>query len=154
MREFLSLNAIVFEERNIAKEPHWRQQLIELVGEVIVPVLVVNGEPLIGLDQDAISAVLGLETVEVRHNRNGLAIPPGLAELPSKSDNSTTAALVHLARRLQRELELNAKKNSSEYRDGQHDGMRFARDAILRILGGGYEAEDLFVERQHANDPI
>ena len=147
MREFLSLNSINFEERNIAKEPGWRKQLIELVGEVVVPVLVVDGQPLIGLDEGGMRKALGLEKIEVRRNRNGLVEPPALTELPRESDDATVAALIHLVRRLQRELEFNAKKGNSEYHDGQHDGMRFARDAILRILSGADEPGDLIVER-------
>jgi len=34
------------------------------------------------------------------------------------------------------------------YRDGQHDGMRFARDAILRILAGDYVPEDMVIDRE------
>ena len=54
---------------------------------------------------------------------------------------------MHFVRRLQREMEYNAAKDNGPYRDGQHDGMRFARDAILRILSGSYEPEDMVIER-------
>jgi glutaredoxin len=146
VREFLSQNSVSFEDRNIAKEPHWRKELKELTGEIVVPVLVVNGKQVIGLDEELMGRALGLDHVESSSNRDGLAAPPELGALP-KADDPTTAALTHFVQRLQREMEFNALKDGSPYRDGQHDGMRFARDAILRILTGTYEPEEMVIER-------
>ncbi len=147
MREFLSLNQVEYEERNIAREPRWRKDVKELTGEVVVPVLVVDGRRVIGLDERRMGEALGLKRAASDSNRDGLAAPPELAALPLESDDPTTDALVHFVRRLQREMEFNALKEGSPYRDGQHDGMRFARDAILRILAGTYEREKMVVER-------
>ena len=44
MREFLSQNSVDYEERNVAKDPRWRAALKDLTGEVVVPVLVVEGK--------------------------------------------------------------------------------------------------------------
>ena len=66
--------------------------------------------------------------------------------MPEPSD-ATATALSHFVHRLQREMEYNAAKEGAPYRDGQHDGMRFARDAILRILNGTYEPEGMVIER-------
>lgn len=147
MREFLSQNSVTFEDRNIAKEPHWRKELLELTGEIVVPVLVVAGKQVIGLDEDRMGEALGLDHVQVTSNRDGLAAPPELSALPRQPDDPTTAALTHFVQRLQREMEFNAVKDGAPYRDGQHDGMRFARDAILRILTGTYEPEEMVIER-------
>lgn len=147
MREFLSQNSVDFEDRNIAKEPRWRTQLMELTGEIVVPVLVVNGKQVIGLDEQRMGEALGLDHVESMSNRDGLAAPPELMTLPVKATDPTTDALTHFVRRLQREMEFNALKDGAPYRDGQHDGMRFARDAILRILTGSYEPEEMVIER-------
>lgn len=146
MREFLSQNSVEFEDRNIAKEPHWREELKALTGEIVVPVLVVNGQQVTGLDEVRMAAALGLENVDFTSNRDGLAAPPELTLLPQPHDPAT-AALTHFVQRLQREMELNNAKDGAPYRDGQHDGMRFARDAILRILTGTYEPEDMVIER-------
>jgi glutaredoxin len=146
VREFLSQNSVGFEDRNIAKEPHWRKELLDLTGEIVVPVLVVNGKQVIGLDEERMGEALGLEHIQVTSNRDGLAAPPELAGLP-KPDDPTSAALTHFVQRLQREMEFNAIKDGAPYRDGQHDGMRFARDAILRILTGTYEPEEMVIER-------
>ena len=90
---------------------------------------------------------LGLDHVESDSNRDGLAAPEELNALPDQGEDAINAALAHFVRRLQREMEYNAAKDSGPYRDGQHDGMRFARDAILRILTGSYEPEDMVIER-------
>lgn|GEM_PF-1725429 len=147
MREFLSQNSVEFEDRNIAKEPRWRTQLKELTGEIVVPVLVVNGKQVIGLDEPLMAEALELDHVESLSNRDGLEAPPELSQLLDQTDDPTTAALTHFVQRLQREMEFNAVKDGAPYRDGQHDGMRFARDAILRILTGKYEPEKMVIER-------
>ena len=147
MREFLSQNSVSYKERNIAKEPHWRKEPKELTGEIVVPVLLVNGRQVIGLDEDRMGAALGLDHVESFRNRDGLAAPQELVTLPTQGSDPATASLTHFVRRLQREMEFNAAKESAPYRDGQHDGMRFARDAILRILTGKYEPEEMVIER-------
>ena len=147
MREFLSQNSVDYEERNVAKDPRWRAALKDLTGEVVVPVLVVEGKRVVGLDEQRLAEALGLDHVESDSNRDGLAAPAELDALPDQPDDATNAALAHFVRRLQREMEYNAAKDSGPYRDGQHDGMRFARDAILRILTGSYEPEDMVIER-------
>ena len=147
MREFLSQNSVSFEDRNIAKEPRWRASLLELTGEIVVPVLVVSGEQVVGLDEPRMAKALGLEHVESSSNRDGLAAPPELGALPDQPGDPTAAALTHFVRRLQREMEFNAMKDGAPYREGQHDGMRFARDTILRILDGTYEPEEMVIER-------
>ena len=150
MREFLSQNSVDFEDRNIAKEPHWRKELLELTGEIVVPVLVVGGRQVVGLDEARMANAIGLQDYKAESNRDGLAAPAELTSLPDEPTGSTEAALAHFVRRLQREMEFNAAKDDAPYRDGQHDGMRFARDAILRILAGDYEPEDMVIERDGA----
>ena len=148
MREFLSLNSVPFEDRNIAKEPRWRKDLVELTGEVVVPVLVVGGKQVVGLDEEEMARAIGIEHVRSDPNRDGLTAPKELETLPDAPAGSTDEQLIHFVRRLQREMEFNAAKDGAPYRDGQHDGMRFARDAILRILTGKYEPEEMVIERE------
>ena len=148
MREFLSQNSVAFEDRNIAKQPHWRKELLDLTGEIVVPVLVVGGKQVVGLDEARMADAIGLQHYKADSNRDGLAAPAELAALPEELDGSTEASLAHFVRRLQHEMEFNAAKDDAPYRDGQHDGMRFARDAILRILAGSYEPEDMVIDRQ------
>lgn len=152
MREFLSLNSVSFEDRNIAKEPQWRKDLLTLTGEIVVPVLVVGGRQVIGLDEERIAAALGLGSYRSHEDRGGLAAPDEMGDLKEVAAGSSEAALIHFVRRIQREMEFNAAKENGPYRDGQHDGMRFARDAILRILTGQYEPEEMVIERQTGAD--
>lgn len=148
MREFLSLNSVEFEDRNIAKEPAWRKDLLDLTGEIVVPVLIVGGKRVIGLDEDRMASALGLDSYRSDPNRDGLAAPAELRDLPEPAAGSVEASLTHFVHRLQREMEFNAAKDGAPYRDGQHDGMRFARDAILRMLTGQYVPEEMVIERE------
>jgi glutaredoxin len=153
VRDFLSLNSVEFEDRNIAKEPKWRKDLLALTGEIVVPVLVVGGKQVVGLDEDRIAAAVGIDKYRSELSREGLAAPPELADLSQPAPGTTEAALTHLVQRIQREMEFNAAKEDAPYRDGQHDGMRFARDAILRILTGKYEPEQMVIERESKESP-
>jgi glutaredoxin len=148
VREFLSQNSIEYEDRNIAFQPHWRRELKELTGEIVVPVLFVGGKRVIGLDESGIAEALGLQSPIKLSNRDGLASPPELAELSDSRTGELETDLTHLARRLQQEMEFNAEKDEAAYRDGVHDGLRFARDAVLRILTGKYEPEKIAAERE------
>jgi hypothetical protein len=148
VREFLSLNSVSFEDRNIAKEPAWRIDLLALTGEIIVPVLVVDDKRVIGLDEEGIAAALGLGSYRSQENRVGLAVPAEMTDLTEEPAGVAEAELTHFVHRLQREMDFNAAKGDGPYRDGQHDGMRFARDAILRILTGQYQREEMVIEGQ------
>lgn len=154
MREFLSQNAVEFEDRNIAFEPRWRKELLERTGEVVVPVLFVGGERVVGLDEAGLAKALGLSEVHFDANRDGLVAPAELRALDQAGAPADEASshLAHLARRLQREMEFNASKDASTYRDGVHDGLRFARDAVVRILTGNYEPEKIAAERTPESD--
>jgi len=149
VREFLSQNAVEFEDRNVAFEPKWRKELLERTGEIVVPVLFVDGARVVGLDEAGLAKALGLSEVHFDANRDGLAAPPELLALDQADAPSDNASgnLTHLAKRLQQEMEFNASKDASAYRDGVHDGLRFARDAVLRILTGKYEHERIAAER-------
>src|SRR4051794_14640608 len=93
------------------------------------------------------ASAIGLAKYESDQNRDGLAPPPELIALPQAEPGTTEGALTNFVNQLQREMEFNAAKDDAPYRDGQHDGMRFARDAILRILSGSYEPEEMVIER-------
>lgn len=152
MREFLSQNSVEFEDRNIAFEPRWRKELLELTGEVVVPVLFVGGQRIVGLDEAGLASALGLQELRGKANRDGLAAPVELATVSEPATGEMTGNLSHLVRRIQREMEFNASKDESPYRDGVHDGLRFARDSILRILTGNYTPEDIAAERKSPSD--
>jgi glutaredoxin 3 len=150
VREFLSEEGVQFEDRNVAKSGAWRQELIARRGEVVVPVLFVGDEEIVGFDEPRIRRALGLPP--------GGAPPPweGLVDVdiapPAATEDTLRGDVTHLVAWLQKEMEFNASKGSSAYREGQHDGMRYARDALRRILAGTYERLDMIVERPPADE--
>jgi hypothetical protein len=139
---------VAFEDRNIAKEPKWRKDLTALTGEIVVPVLLIGGRQIVGLDMERMAAALGLETYRSNLSCEGLNEPPELVDLQRTLPAATQSALTHFVQRLQREMEFNAAKEHAPYRDGQHDAMRFARDALIRILAGEYEPEEMVIDRE------
>ena len=94
------------------------------------------------------AAALGLDRYRSELSRKGLAEPAELAGLSQVVPGTTEAPLTHLVQRIQPEMEFTAAKADAPYRDGQHDGMRFDREAILRILTGQYEHEQMVIERE------
>ena len=147
MREFLSRNGIEFEERNVAGSARWREELLARRGEVVVPVLLARNREVVGFDEQKMIQVLGLSPEQQAPEWDGLALPeqPGVG--PKAAPAELAAQLRHLLRRIQKEMEYNSSKGSSPYRHGQHDGMRFARDGLRRILDGSYEEEEMVIER-------
>lgn len=147
MREFLSRNGVAFEDRNVAKDSRWRDELMARRGELVVPVLYSGEEVVVGFDEERFRRLLGLPAEQAAPPWEGLESLDGQAPEPMIAPEQQADQLRHLLRRIQREMEFNARKGSSPYRHGQHDGMRFARDGLRRILDGTYEREDLVVER-------
>jgi hypothetical protein len=147
VREFLSRNGVAFEERNVARDAAWRDELIARRGELVVPVLYRGDEAVVGFDEERYRQLLGLPAEREAPTWDGLELPRGAPPAPASIPEPLAGQLTHLLRRIQREMEFNAAKGSSPYRHGQHDGMRFARDGLRRILDGTYEPEDLVVER-------
>ena len=58
-KEFLSRNRIQFIERNIVQEPEALQELRRL-GYMTTPVTLVDGEVIVGFDEEKLSKALGL----------------------------------------------------------------------------------------------
>jgi hypothetical protein len=66
----------------------------------------------------------------------------------SKADLATT--LVDFSLRIREELDYNQTKGDGPYRQGMHDGMRFAEEALVAILeecGGDLSLPDAPTER-------
>ncbi len=58
-KDYLKENGVEFEERNIQKDPEARKELMQM-GHMGVPVLVIDGEEIVGFDKNKIDNVLGL----------------------------------------------------------------------------------------------
>ncbi|MFA5751044.1 MAG: glutaredoxin family protein [Candidatus Paceibacterota bacterium] len=59
-KDFFTKNSIVFTEYNVASDLEKRKEMIEKTGQMGVPVILIDDEPIIGFDQERISSLLGL----------------------------------------------------------------------------------------------
>lgn len=58
--EFLSQKGVEFTAKNIAENSEAREELTQRTGRMSVPVIVVNGEVVVGFDQGRLVSLLGL----------------------------------------------------------------------------------------------
>lgn len=134
MREFLSLRSIPFDERNIRRDQQAKAELLELTGKLAVPVVVAGDRHVVGYDPEWLEELL-LTTAE-----ETTAIPPrDSAELAQGVMAASPQAelidtIVDLVARIREELAYSAAKGGGAYRQGMHDGLRFAEDALVAIL--------------------
>ena len=59
-KDFLKENNIAYTEYNVAQDLDRRQEMIEKSGQMGVPVIVVNGEIIVGFDQEKLAMLLGI----------------------------------------------------------------------------------------------
>lgn len=62
-KEFFQANNVPYEEFNVGTDAEKRSEMVELSGQMGVPVIVVEGEaePIIGFDKKMLVAALGLK---------------------------------------------------------------------------------------------
>ncbi len=127
----------------MALDPRWERDLAERTGSRVLPVVVIGEETVVGFDRERIVALLGLSD----HNPydpewEGLELG-SVSELGLKgAPKDLVIRIKKLLAGMQRELEYNADKGLSPYRFGQHDGLRFARDALIRLMAGADDPAD------------
>jgi len=56
-KEYLTQKGIKFEERDIEVKPEFREELAEKSGQTGIPVIEIDGELIIGFDEDALNKV-------------------------------------------------------------------------------------------------
>jgi len=59
-KEFLSHHNIPFSDRNVAEDSEALQELIEKTGRRATPVIVVDGEVVVGFDRGKLQRLLGI----------------------------------------------------------------------------------------------
>ena len=134
MREFLSARNIPFTERNIRHDPEAKAELMALTGNLVVPVVVAGDRHVVGFAPE------WLESIAASDNRRAVVEPPRDSASPEQSDmaarahDDLSATIVDLLARVREELVYNAAKGQGSYRQGMHDGLRFAEDALVSIL--------------------
>ena len=60
MKEFLSHHKIPFVDRNVVEDPKAMDELVEKIGRRATPVIVVDGEVVVGFDRGKLQRLLGL----------------------------------------------------------------------------------------------
>lgn len=60
MKEFLSHHKIPFRDRNVGEDPVAMEELIQKIGRRTTPVVVIDGEVVIGFDRGKLQRLLGL----------------------------------------------------------------------------------------------
>lgn len=143
MREFLSVNSVPFEDRNIRKSETARAELADRTSDLVVPQLFWGETHIVGFDADA------LERLAADYHGRAAVAPPGNS-LEAAQDGKVAAAgdtlgdgLVALLHRVRQEIAFNEAKGGGSYRLGMHDALRFADDAIVDLLRShGYAVDD------------
>lgn len=60
-KEFFKENNVEYTEKNVAEDLEARQEMIEKSGQLGVPVIDVEGDVVIGFNQDALSELIGVK---------------------------------------------------------------------------------------------
>lgn len=134
MREFLSKRNIPFVERNIRQDPQAKEELLRRTGKLVVPVVMAGDVCVVGYDPELLESVVGSTEV------GDVELPPRDSTLPVQGEMAATlqadltATVVDLLSRIREELAYNAAKGNGAYRQGMHDGLKFAEDAMVAIL--------------------
>jgi len=135
VREFLFARNVLFVDRNIRQDPQAKEELLRLTGKLVVPVVVVGEEHVVGYDPDWLDRIIsadGGEGVEAPP-RDSVSLEQGVMAARPRADLAAT--LGDLLGRVREELAYNAAKGGgTPYRKGMHDGLRFAKDALVAIL--------------------
>lgn len=134
MREFLSARDVPFTERNIRHDPAAKADLLALTNQLVVPVVVAGGQHVVGFNAEWLESILS------GGGSQEPALPPrdsALAEqgpMAARLRPDLPATIADLVDRIREELRYNAAKGTGPYRQGMHDGLRFAEDALAAIL--------------------
>jgi glutaredoxin 3 len=145
VREFLSARGVAFTERNVRQDAEARADLLRLRGELAVPVVVVGDRQVVGYDPEGLAALVSGGGPE------GAVLPPRDSAWPeqggmaARAQGDLAAMVGDLVARVREELAYNSAKGSGPYRQGMHDGLRFAEEALLGVLreyDGGVEVPE------------
>ena len=120
-----------------------------MTGELVVPTLIAGDRTVVGFDAEQLAEIVGLEVPAVPASSSAAAAgPPGNSLQADQghrvipSGDTVTDDLQSLLARINSELDYNAAKGSTPFRQGMHDGLRFAQDAVADLLNRhGHPAE-------------
>ncbi len=134
MREFLSARNIPFTERNIRRDPEAKAELLALTGDLVVPVVVAGDRHVVGFAPEWLESIATIESQRtvVEPPRDSASLEQG--DMAARAQADLAATVGDLLARVREELAYNAAKGQGAYRQGMHDGLRFAEDALASIL--------------------
>ena len=114
-----------------------------------MPTLIAGDRKVVGFDAAALAEIAGLQAPDAPAGSTATAAgPPGNSLEADQghrviaSGNTVVDDLKNLLERIDSELDYNAAKGSTPFRQGMHDGLRFAQDALADLLSRhGHSAE-------------
>lgn len=120
-----------------------------LTGELVVPTLIAGDRKVVGFDSEQLAEIVGLGAPEVPAEGAAIAAgPPGNSLASDQghrvipSGDTLADDVRSLLNRIDSELDYNAAKGATPFRQGMHDGLRFAQDAVADLLSRhGHTAE-------------
>ena len=118
--------------------------MLALTGDLVVPTLVVGDRRVVGFDPEQLGEIVRLHAPESEPATappgNSLEADQGQRVIPSGA--TLVDDLENMLERIDAELDYNAAKGSTPFRQGMHDGLRFAQDAVADLLSRrGHSAE-------------
>ena len=131
--------------------------MLALTGDLVVPTLIAGDRKVVGFDLALLEEILRLHGPEAETRSpepagslvaeatspppgNSLEADQGHRVIPSGA--TLADDLRSLLGRIDGELDYNAAKGSTSFRQGMHDGLRFAQDAVADLLARhGHSAE-------------
>ena len=123
--------------------------MLALTGELVVPTLIAGDRKVVGFDAGQLAEIVGLQAPDAPADitaagagppGNSLEADQGHRVIPS--GDTLADDLQNLLGRINAELDYNVAKGSTPFRQGMHDGLRFAQDAVADLLSRhGHAAE-------------
>ena len=123
--------------------------MLALTGELVVPTLIAGDRKVVGFDAEQLAEIVGLRAPDAPAGSAAAAAGPPGNSLEADQGHRVIASgdtladdLQNLLGRINAELDYNVAKGSTPFRQGMHDGLRFAQDAVADLLSRhGHTAE-------------
>ncbi|HEY4484326.1 MAG TPA: Uxx-star family glutaredoxin-like (seleno)protein [Candidatus Paceibacterota bacterium] len=59
-KEYFKSKNIIYQEYDVAKDVQKREEMLKLVGQIAVPVIVINGQAILGFNKTKVNELLGI----------------------------------------------------------------------------------------------